>query len=110
MTSGEKALEVLESGAQFDAILMDYKMPQMNGLTCTKLICEMESQSGSGRRTPIIEVSAYSADECRKECLAAYMDDFIGKPFEIDAFRSMLLRSTYNPARPNLSLLAEDPK
>ena len=55
------------------------------------------------RRTPIIAVTGHVGDKHR--CLAAGMDDFISKPFEIEDFRLMLLRNAYHSARVNLKLL-----
>jgi two-component system, sensor histidine kinase len=100
VSSGEEALSALAC-AHFTAILMDIALGGMDGFECTRRIREIESRSK--RRTPIIAVTAHADDKHR--CLAAGMDDFISKPFEIEEFRLMLLRNAYQPAKVNLKLL-----
>jgi len=59
------------------AILMDLRMPHMDGFETTRSI----KQSERGRSVPIIAVSASTFDEDRKQALEGGMDDFVGKPF-----------------------------
>ncbi len=59
-----------------DLILMDLKMPNLDGISATQIIRE------SGKETPIIALSAYAQDEQRKEALAAGCTDFMTKPIE----------------------------
>jgi two-component system sensor histidine kinase/response regulator len=77
---------------EFDMILMDCEMPQMDGLEATKLVREMESLRGARRRIPIIALTAHSSVEAREKCLAAGMDDFVGKPFTRAQLTQMLER------------------
>lgn len=64
----------------FDLILMDVQMAEMDGLTATAKIREQEQ--GTGRRIPIIALTANAAESERAECLAAGMDDFVSKPID----------------------------
>jgi PAS domain S-box-containing protein len=59
------------------AVLMDLRMPHMDGFESTRKI----KQSEQGRTTPIIAVSASTFEEDRKRALDGGMDDFVGKPF-----------------------------
>jgi CheY-like chemotaxis protein len=85
--SGEEALEAVES-YQFDAILMDVVMPQMNGFECTKKIREMEQITD--RHIPIIAVTACVMKGDREKCLDAGMDDYLPKPFTLKQFGEKL--------------------
>ncbi|WP_425406146.1 PAS domain-containing protein [Hwanghaeella sp.] len=63
---------------RFDVILMDVQMPDIDGLTATKLIRESEWETGS--HTPIIGVTANAMRGSREQFLQAGMDDFVAKP------------------------------
>ena len=77
--NGQEAVAIMKR-AQFDAVLMDVQMPVMGGFEATRLIREL--QAGSGRRTPIIAVTARAMKGDREACLAAGMDAFATKPIE----------------------------
>ncbi len=72
----------------FDVILMDIQMPEMDGVEATRRIREMEKDTG--RRTPIIAVTAYADEENRKKCENAGMDAFIPKPLKKERFLAVL--------------------
>jgi PAS domain S-box-containing protein len=63
---------------RYDAILMDVRMPKLDGLDATRQIRAAEFGS---RRTPIIAMTADASADDRQRCLEAGMDDFISKPF-----------------------------
>ncbi|MEO1135320.1 MAG: response regulator, partial [Pseudomonadota bacterium] len=73
-----------------DIILMDMSMPEMDGAEATAKIRTM--QSGSGRRTPIIGVTAHALREDRQRCLDAGMDDYLPKPVKQQALQDILIR------------------
>ena len=76
--------QVLERCAeeQFDAILMDVQMPQMDGFQATGQIRERER--AAGRHTPIIAITAHGMEEDRQRCLTAGMDAYISKPIDFE--------------------------
>ncbi|MBX3568479.1 MAG: response regulator [Rhizobiaceae bacterium] len=59
-------------------VLMDVSMPEMNGYQATRAIREIEKRSG--RRTPIVGVTAHALKGDREKCIDAGMDDYIPKP------------------------------
>ncbi len=64
----------------FDLILMDYRMPEIDGCMCTQRIRTMKELR---HRIPIIAVTAHVVPGSREMCLKAGMDDFLGKPFTL---------------------------
>ena len=78
--------------ADVDLVLMDVRMPDVDGLTATGRIRE------AGRATlPIVAVTASAFDEDRRACLAAGMNDFLAKPITLKSLRATLAR--WLPAR-----------
>ncbi len=99
--NGLEAVEACAKG-DFDAILMDCQMPEMDGFRATAFIRQRE---GSERRTPIIALTASVMAEDRAHCLAAGMDDYLGKPVHVEALDATLrrwvgARAGDPPARP----------
>jgi two-component system sensor kinase len=78
-TNGREAMEAATTH-EFDAILMDLEMPEMDGLTAASKIREYEVSSG--RRTPIVALSAHAQRGMRDRCLAAGMDGYLCKPLQ----------------------------
>jgi two-component system, sensor histidine kinase and response regulator len=79
--NGKKALQALENG-NFDVILMDVEMPEMNGFDATRAIREGERSSGS--HIPIIAMTAHAMSGDKERCLKAGMDSYISKPVSSD--------------------------
>ena len=71
-----------------DLILMDIRMPDMNGLDATRIIKEVSHD------TPVIALSAYAFDENIREAKAAGCDDFMAKPFRVEALIEICARYT----------------
>ncbi len=97
VTCAENGLIALEavSNREFDVVLMDCQMPEMDGLTATRKIREFEAETGR-RRVPIIAVTANAYAEDRTMCMEAGMDDYVSKPFSEEQLRQLIAR--WSPA------------
>jgi CheY-like chemotaxis protein len=89
--NGREAVD-LYANRDFDIVLMDISMPQMDGVEATALI--RMAQAKDGRNTPIIGVTAHALTEDRQRCIDAGMDDYLPKPVKPDALRAMIERWT----------------
>jgi PAS domain S-box-containing protein len=75
--NGREALDALER-KNFDAVLMDVQMPEMDGLAATVAIRDREKSTG--RHLPIIALTAHAMKGDRERCLGAGMDAYVSKP------------------------------
>jgi signal transduction histidine kinase len=73
--NGARAIEICRLNADLDLVLMDIKMPEMNGLEATRIIKQESSNA-----IPIIVQTAYAYPEDRKRALEYKCDDYISKP------------------------------
>ena len=78
--NGLEAVEKAKAG-EFDLILMDIQMPEMDGIAATMLIRNWETQAGIHR--PIIAMTAHAMPGDRERCLKAGMDGYLSKPVRI---------------------------
>lgn len=83
--SGGQSIELLKQN-QFDLVLMDVSMPDMDGYQTTQLI----RQQLKLQNMPIIALTAHAIVGERERCLAAGMNDYLTKPFEIDDLKQIL--------------------
>ena len=93
VTLAQHGGEALERVAEnhFDLILMDMQMPVMGGVEASQRIREREAQEKLPR-CPIIAMTANVLDSDRETCIAAGMDDFIGKPIQAAQFKAIIAR------------------
>jgi CheY-like chemotaxis protein len=86
--NGRLALDALAASKHFDLVLMDCQMPEMDGFEATRRIRADERERGS--HIPIVALTANAMAGDRELCLAAGMDDFLSKPFQLHELSSML--------------------
>ncbi len=84
--NGQEALLALAK-SDYDVVLMDVEMPEMDGLTATEYIRRSRDQN---ERPWIIAVTAYSMEGDRERCLASGMNDYVSKPIRLEALQQAL--------------------
>ncbi|MCL2009601.1 MAG: response regulator [Synergistaceae bacterium] len=84
--NGEEALAMVTEGpCKYDMVFMDVQMPKMDGLEATRRIRALPGRTGrSGGRLPIVAMTANVFKSDIEDCLAAGMDDHLGKPIDTD--------------------------
>jgi CheY-like chemotaxis protein len=87
--NGARAVEAIAREV-FDVVLMDVQMPEMNGFEATASI--RAGERGSGRRMPIIAMTAHAMTGDRERCLDADMDGYLTKPITYASLVSELER------------------
>ncbi len=80
------------SQRHYDLVFMDCHMPEMDGFQATACIRADETTAGTGRRVPIIALTANAMSGDRERCLAAGMDDYVSKPVLSGDLAAMLRR------------------
>ena len=104
---GLEALRALAAEGPFDAVFMDVQMPEMDGLTVTRVIRAMERGAEppalldpglatqlaarlAGGHVPVIAMTAHAMGGDEARCLAAGMDDYVTKPFQPEQLHTVL--------------------
>ncbi|MBC7106822.1 MAG: response regulator, partial [Firmicutes bacterium] len=90
VADGREAVEAFSRDA-FALVLMDCRMPVMDGLEATRAIRRLEAERGL-KRTPIIATTAGATPEERERCLNAGMDDYLSKPVRLADLARVLPR------------------
>jgi CheY-like chemotaxis protein len=85
--NGKEALQQL-ARRNFDCLLMDVQMPDMDGFQATARIREREKSTGG--HLPIVATTAHAMKEDRERCLAAGMDAYLSKPIDPEALSAVL--------------------
>ncbi|HTU40482.1 MAG TPA: ATP-binding protein [Candidatus Aquilonibacter sp.] len=86
--NGKQALSLLEAGT-FDLVFMDVQMPEMDGLTATRKIRQIEQRTL--KHIPIVAMTAHAMKGDRESCLAAGMDHYISKPASSDEIKGLIV-------------------
>ena len=86
--NGREAVDAFKN-LQYDLILMDIQMPEMDGLEATRTIRTIEQNK---KRTTIIALTANAMEGDRERCLKAGMDDYLSKPIKKQDIDMMLER------------------
>jgi two-component system sensor histidine kinase/response regulator len=87
--NGRLAIEEMVK-QDFDLVLMDVQMPEMDGLTATTMIREQEKQTR--RHMPIIAMTAHAMRGDRERCIEAGMDDYVSKPISASTLLEAIQR------------------
>jgi CheY-like chemotaxis protein len=90
--NGLEALAAAQNSSlsEFDLILMDMQMPEMDGIETTAAIREYEGLTGG--HVPIIAVTAHAMSGDRERCLDAGMDGYLSKPIQIQELHDLMRR------------------
>ena len=88
VTNGKEVLETMKHQA-FDLVLMDIRMPEMDGLEAT---AEIRAREQAGRRIPIVAVTADAGAGLRKYYLAAGFNEYLSKPIQPEALYALIER------------------
>ncbi|HMS02927.1 MAG TPA: response regulator, partial [Gemmatimonadaceae bacterium] len=88
--NGVQAVAALHAAHTFDLVIMDWQMPELDGLEATRRV--RQAEVGSDRRVPILALTANALVGDRERCLDAGMDDFLSKPFQLQDLDDLLER------------------
>jgi signal transduction histidine kinase/CheY-like chemotaxis protein len=102
--NGRLALAALEDD-DYDLVLMDIQMPEMDGLAATTAIRERERDSGV--HVPIVALTAHALENDRTMCLAAGMDGHLTKPLTVKALTTAIAQSMSAAAAPAVARLPQ---
>lgn len=94
--NGKEAVEAYQAG-DFDLVLMDVQMPEMDGFEATESI---RKQKEDEPHTPIIAMTAHAMQGDRERCLGAGMDGYIAKPIRAQALYQTIDRFTRQTPKP----------
>lgn len=87
-SSGQEAIDILQKDANFDLVLMDIQMPEMDGMETTRRLKALNLAA----LPPIVAMTAYAMKEDRERFLAAGMDDYLAKPIRAQQIIAMVSR------------------
>jgi two-component system sensor histidine kinase/response regulator len=87
--NGTQAVQAVATG-DYELVLMDMRMPEMDGLAATRAIRDAERTTG--RHIVVIALTANVLEGDREACIEAGMDDFLTKPLKLDALKTALER------------------
>ncbi|BCS54594.1 hypothetical protein GSbR_34990 [Geobacter sp. SVR] len=89
VADGRSAVEAWENG-EYQVILMDVQMPDLDGLEATRIIRQKERDRGG--HVAIIAMTAHAMAKDRNQCLQSGMDDYISKPIIFNELLSLISR------------------
>ena len=89
VTDGEQAVRAWHDDP-YDVILMDVKMPRLDGIEATRRIRGVEAERDLGDHVPIVALTAAAFAEDERRCRDAGMDAFVSKPLRSEELRRVL--------------------
>ncbi|MBC8405013.1 MAG: response regulator [Planctomycetes bacterium] len=95
VNNGLEAVQALKDG-DFDLVLMDCQMPELDGFQATQRIRELAGRKG---RTAIVAMTANALRGDRERCLEAGMDDYLSKPVKMETLRQVVEKWLLNQNR-----------
>ncbi|MFZ0448766.1 MAG: response regulator, partial [Desulfatiglandaceae bacterium] len=104
-SNGKEAVKAYKKG-DFDLILMDIQMPEMDGFEATRHIRALELKAQSSKlkgkeskieRIPIVAMTAHAMTGDREKCLDAGMDDYVSKPINPETLYSVIYKVAREP-------------
>jgi two-component system sensor histidine kinase BarA len=101
--SGKDALTLCQQH-EFDLVLMDVQMPNMDGLQASQLIRQTELNLG----TPIIALTAHAFKEEQERLLSSGMDDYLPKPLDLSDLVDLIKRWCHQAQRPLEEVISVD--
>jgi CheY-like chemotaxis protein/HPt (histidine-containing phosphotransfer) domain-containing protein len=103
--NGREALEAL-ARQPYDLVFMDVQMPEMDGFQATGRI---RGNEGTGRRLPVVAMTAHAMPGDRERCLSAGMDDYLTKPMDLSQLSRTLDRWLPADTRPAAGAMPDAP-
>ncbi|VVB62905.1 Methanogenesis regulatory histidine kinase FilI [uncultured archaeon] len=88
VADGREAVQALER-QDYDLVLMDIKMPEMDGITAAKVIRKLRPEKGP----KIVAITAFALEGDREKCLDAGMNDYIAKPVQMRELAEVLKKN-----------------
>jgi signal transduction histidine kinase/response regulator of citrate/malate metabolism len=100
--NGRQALDIIDNN-NFDIILMDIQLPEMDGIQVTEEIRKREQRAGNNKHIPIIAITAYALTGDKEKFLSLGMDGYLSKPINaeeliniIEQYRPNIQDNSYN--------------
>jgi CheY-like chemotaxis protein len=87
VADGKEVIQALER-QDYNLVLMDVKMPEMDGITAAKVIRKLRPENGP----KIVAITAFAIEGDREKCLEAGMEDYIVKPVQMGKLAEVLKR------------------
>ena len=88
-TNGFEAIDAVFEGSPYDVVLMDCRMPGLDGCQTTERIRQRETET---QYTPIVALTAHATTQDRDRCIDAGMDDFLTKPIDASLLAEVISR------------------
>ncbi len=94
--NGKEALSLFQR-QNYNLVIMDMQMPEMDGFDCCKFIRKFEGARKSEKKVPILALTAFSREEDKEKCLAVGCNQYLMKPVEKGQLLTTVLEMIQNP-------------